>query len=330
LPGDVNHVLKLARRIFLGLIALTAVAVACGSAYQAAMEARDDRKYPAPGKLVDVDGHRMHIFCQGQGSPTIIVEQGLGAQSLAWAPINERMSGISTVCAYDRVGMGYSDPVGHVTPAEEVARNLNGLLQNAGIADDLVLVGWSAGGMYVREYYRQFPVRVKAMVLVDSTHEHQIQRMGEPANAGSNPLRFDPYLARVGWFRITGQMQERFADSALPAPIRDRLIAINLKSHMPRTWIAEGDGLRADLLAGRSPPNLGSLPLIVLSEGRPDVPFMQERLQTWLELHEELARLSTNGRRIVATQSAHFIHLTEPDLIVDLVAQVVSAVREAR
>jgi pimeloyl-ACP methyl ester carboxylesterase len=330
LPGDLSHFLKLARRIFLGLISLAVVAAACGWAYQAAMEARDDRRFPAPGKLVDVDGHRMHIFCQGQGSPTIIVEQGLGAQSLAWAPINERMSGITTVCAYDRAGMGYSDPVDHATPAAEVARNLRKLLQNAEINDDLVLIGWSAGGMYVREYYRQFPERVKAMVLVDSTHEQQIQRMGEPANAGSNPLRFDPYLARVGWFRITGQMQERFADSPLPAPIRDRLIAINLKSHMPRTWIAEGEGLRADLLAGTSPPNLGSLPLIVLSEGKPDVPFMQEHLQAWLELHEELARLSTNGRRIVATQSAHFIHQTEPDLIVDSVAQVVSAAREAR
>ena len=168
------------------------------------------------------------------------------------------------------------------------------------------------------------------MVLVDSTHEQQIQRMGEPADAGPNPLRFDPYLAAVGWIRLSGQVQERFANSPLPQPIRDRLIAINLKSHLPRTLIAEGDGLHADLLAGKAPPKLGSLPLIVLSEGKPDIPFMQEHLPTWLELHDELAHLSSSGKQIVATQSAHFIHRTEPDLIVDSVAQVVRAVRETR
>ena len=101
--------MKAAKRILLGLVALVLAAPLLGWTYQTAMEARDDRRYPAPGRFVDVDGHRMHIFCQGRGSPTVIVEQGIGAQSLSWAPINERMSEITTVCAYDRVGMGYSD-----------------------------------------------------------------------------------------------------------------------------------------------------------------------------------------------------------------------------
>ena len=93
--------------------------------------------------------------------------------------------------------------------------------------------------------------------------------------------------------------------------------------------VAEGDAMPADLMQGKPPPGLGHLPLIVLSEGKPNIPFMQERLQTWFELQDELAHLSTQGRHVVATQSAHAIHRTEPDLIVEFVEQVVRAVRRA-
>jgi pimeloyl-ACP methyl ester carboxylesterase len=297
-----------------------------GAIYQAAMEARDEARFPPPGRLVDVDGHRMHIFCEGSGTPTVIVEQGIGAQSLGWAPLNGRMSAITTVCAYDRAGMGYSDPLDHATPATEVARRLHALLGKIGI-DDIVLVGWSAGGMYSREYFRQFPERVKGMVLVDSSHEQQLSRMGDPDVGYFNPLKVDRFLVPIGWIRLTGRVEQRFANSPLPAPVRDRLVALNLKSRLPRTMLAEGAGFRADLTANRTPPSLGSLPLIVLSEGRPNIPFMQERIQTWFQLQDELAHLSTRGRHIVATESAHAIHRTEPDLIFNAVREVVAAAR---
>jgi pimeloyl-ACP methyl ester carboxylesterase len=291
------------------------------------MEFRDDRRFPPPGSLVEVEGRRMHIHCQGHGSPTVIVEQGIGAQSLGWAPLNEHMSTITTVCAYDRAGMGYSEPLGHSTPATEVAHRLHALLENAAIDDDIVLVAWSAGGMYSREYYRQFPERVKGMVLVDSSHEQQLSRMGDPDVGYVNPLKMDRYLAPLGWTRLSGVVEKRFAQSPLPPPIRERLIGLNLKSHLPRTLLAEGEGFRADLTANRAPPDLGNLPLIVLSEGKPNVPYMQERIQTWFRLQDELAHLSTRGRHIVARQSAHAIHRTEPDLIFSAVQEVVKTAR---
>ena len=319
--------MKAFRRILLAVVVLVVAAPVAGWIYQRVMESRDDARFPPPGRLLDVDGHRMHIFCQGQGSPTVVVEQGVGSQSLAWAPINEHMSAITTVCAYDRAGMGYSEPLDRPTPATEAVRRLHTLLERAGITDDIVLVGWSMGGIFAREYYRQFPGKVKGMVLVDSSHEQQLERLGDPDVGYVNPFRREQYLAPFGWIRLRGVIQERFANSPLPAPIRDRLIAINLKSHMPRTMVLEGDGFRADLNANRSPPNLGNIPLIVLSEGKPNNPFMQEHIQTWFQLQEELAHLSTNGRHIVATQSAHAIHRTEPDLILDAVREVVSAAR---
>ena len=319
--------MKLVGRIVLGLVGFAALLLATGATWQAAMEARDDREFPPPGRLVDVNGHLMHIHCQGEGSPVVVVEQGVGSQSLGWAPLNEQLATITTVCAYDRPGMGYSDPVDHPTPATEIARNLNKLLQNAGLTEDIVLVAWSAGGIYSREYYRQFPERVKGMVLVDSSHEQQLFRLGDPDVGYRNPLRTDRWLAPIGWVRLRGSVPKLFENSPLPEPIRDRLIAINLKTHMPRTMVFEGDAMRADLEENHSPPNLGDIPLVVLSEGAPNIEFMQERMDKWYELQDELANLSSRGQHIVATKSAHAIHRTEPELIVEAVRQVVQAAR---
>jgi pimeloyl-ACP methyl ester carboxylesterase len=314
------------RRPLIAMMALVVAIPILGAIYQATMEARDDRRFPPPGKLIEVDGHRMHIFCQGAGSPTVIVEQGVGVHSLAWAPLNERMSTITTVCAYDRAGMGYSDPLDHPVPAADAVRRLHTLLERAGIGD-IVLVGWSMGGMYSREYYRQFPDQVKGMVLVDSSHEQQLVRMGDPDVDYVNPLRTQRYLAPFGWPRLSGEVERRYASSPLPAPIRDRLIALNLRTSTPRTMVFEGDSFRADLAANRTPPSLGNIPLVVLSEGKPNIQFMQERIENWFKLQDELAHLSTNGRHIVATQSAHAIHRTEPDLIFNAVHDVVTEVR---
>lgn len=320
--------MKAIRKIALSFIALMIVAPLAGWAYQRICEARDDRRFPPPGRLVDVDGHRMHIFCQGQGSPTVLVEQGIGAQPLSWALLNQRLAEITTVCAYDRAGMGYSEPLDHPTPASQVASRLHELISRAGIDDDIVLVGWSAGGMYAREFYRQFPARVRGMVLVDSSHEQQWQRMPSPDEGWDNSLRMDQYLAPIGWIRLSGRVPRQLAKSPLPPEIRDRLIALRLKSALPGTLIAEGIGFRADLTANRNPPSLGSLPLIVLSEGKPDDDFMKANLRTWFKLQDELARLSTRGRHVVAEQSAHNIHRTEPELIVSAVREVVQAVRD--
>jgi pimeloyl-ACP methyl ester carboxylesterase len=190
----------------LGVVVLVVAAPVMGWIYQLAMEARDDARFPPPGRIVDVDAHRMHIFCQGSGSPTVIVEQGIGAQSLGWAPINERMSAITTVCAYDRAGMGYSDALDHATPATEVARRLHTLLGKVGIED----IGCRS--------------------------------------------------------------------SCCP---RANQTTRSCRKH----------------------------------------------IHTWSELQDELAQLSSNGRHIVATGSAHAIHRTEPQLIVNALREVVAAAR---
>jgi pimeloyl-ACP methyl ester carboxylesterase len=316
-------------RILIGLLILSVLFLAVGWTYQRIAEHRDTRRYPPPGELHSVNGRLMHIHCRGSGSPTVIVEQGLGGPSIDWNEINGRMSKITRVCDYDRAGMGHSEPAYRPTIAADVAKNLNSLLRSANIDDDLILVGWSAGGMYAREYYRQFPARVKGLVLVDTPHELTLSRMPpQPSNQENlDGLMRKYYLAQFGWLRLSGEIEGQYADAPLSGPDKRRLIAIFQKAHTYRTLADEGIGFELDLARGVAPPSLGDLPVVVIAEGKPRHPYMQENLARWHELQQELANLSSTGRLVIATNSAHFIHRTEPELILKAVSDVVDSVR---
>lgn len=316
-------------RVIVGLLILAATPLAGGWAFQWVAESRDNRRFPPPGELHRVNGRAMHIHCRGKGSPTVVIEQGIGGPSIDWNPINEQMAQITRVCDYDRAGMGYSEPAGKPTRSADVVANLHALLREAKIDDDLVLVGWSAGGMYAREYYRQFPERVKGLVLVDSPHEQSLQRMPpQPRNQENLDGLLRKYsLAQFGWLRLSGEVEQMYANAPVSEQDRQRLVAIFEKSHTYRTLYDEGVGLEQDLAAGVKPPSLGNLPVVVIAEGAPRHPYLQENLALFHELQEELANLSTDGLFVVAQDSAHFIHRTEPELILQAVREVVDAAR---
>jgi pimeloyl-ACP methyl ester carboxylesterase len=315
--------------IMLTPFALAILALAAGWTWQRIAERRDDRLYPPPGHLYAVSGRLTHIYCQGTGSPTIIIEQGIGGPSIDWNDINRRMAGDTRVCDYDRAGMGYSEPAWRPTRSTDVARNLHGLLAAARMDDDIVFVAWSAGGLYAREYFRQFPDRVKGMVLVDSAHEQTVTRMPpQPGNQDNlDHLMRQYHLAQFGWLRLKGEIAHQYADAPLPEDDRRRLVAFFLKTHTWHTLADEGIGLEQDLARGAPPPSLGDMPLVVIAEGNPRHPYMKENLAKWHELQGELAALSTRGRLVIAQNSAHFIHRTEPGLIVNAARDVVREVR---
>ena len=132
-------------------------------------------------EMVVVGGHRLHIDCVGQGSPTVILESGLGTMSVDWANVQPEVAKTTRVCAYDRAGTGWSEPGPEPRDPQQIARELHTLLGNAGIDGPYVLVGQSFGGLYVRMYAAQYPKEVEGMVLVDASHPGHV----DPPPAGS-------------------------------------------------------------------------------------------------------------------------------------------------
>jgi pimeloyl-ACP methyl ester carboxylesterase len=221
-------------RIFIWLLAGIFVLATLGAIYQVLATKSDQQKYPAPGQIVDIGGYRLHIYCMGEnqdGSPTVLLEQGAGGITAAWVRMLPEIAKVTRVCAYDRAGMGWSDASSEPRDAEHIATELHSLLHNAGVPGPYVLVGWSFGGLYVREYRGQYPEEVSGMVLLDSSHPDQWT--STPAGKAqyesfAHMYTVAPSLARLGVMRVMGIFNP---DSGLPDPQNGELKA---SSRQPR------------------------------------------------------------------------------------------------
>src|SRR5215208_3481060 len=118
-----------------------------GYIYEPMAEAADAKAYPPPGQLVDVGGYRLHINCAGTGSPTVVIEAGLGDWSTSWAGyVQPEVAKTTQVCTYDRAGMGWSEAGPLPRDAAQYTKDIHTLLQNANIPGPYVMVGHSLGG----------------------------------------------------------------------------------------------------------------------------------------------------------------------------------------
>ena len=141
--------------------ALLALAV-IGAIYQAVATEIDRRTYPPPGQLVEVGGHRLHLHCVDQGTPTVILEAASGGMSAHWVRVQQEVARTTRACAYDRAGLGWSEPGPGPRDARQISSELHTLLGNAGIEGPYVLVGHSYGGLYVRTHADRYPDEVGA------------------------------------------------------------------------------------------------------------------------------------------------------------------------
>lgn len=225
----------------------------------------------------------------GSGGPVVVFEAGLGDNLETWKSVQEEVSRFTETFSYNRAGYpGSPDAVG-TRDAATVVAELRALLAQRGLRPPYLLVGHSLGGLYVQYYARNFPNEVTGLVLVDSSHWDQRERM------------------RV----------------ANPSSARDAARQASGLSGITR----EESG--AFELTGRqvhdSPP-LRPMPFIVLSAGKmargSDV-----SVQFWHELQRELAAQLPQARHTIAERSEHFIQRQQPQFVWAAVRDIVVALR---
>src|ERR1051326_6282542 len=171
--------------------------------YELVTDAADARAYPLPARMVDVGGHRLHVTCLGTGSPTVVIERGLGDWSASWRSwVQPEAARTIRVCAYDRAGMGYSEPGPLPRTAAHFAQELHRLLQHADIRGPYFVVGHSSGSLTVRVSADAYPAEVVGVVLIESTSPSRATHAApstppEPA-APASGLSIATLTARLG------------------------------------------------------------------------------------------------------------------------------------
>lgn len=327
-------------RLLATTAALLVALVLAGALYQSHRSAADREAYPPPGRLVDVDGIEMHIDCRGTGTPQVVLEAGLTSGSASWMLVHDALAEVTRVCAYDRPGIDWSEPIGRSADAAEIAARLKRLLEVAGTEGPTILLGMSAGGVYVREYQRTWPGGIVGMVLVDSSHEQQGRRLPEIEAAGAMEKRVAlcAWLQPIGVIRAFSLLDGLLDQFELPPGPREVIRANLYQSHSCASIRAEMQSFAGEVLDAEPPTSLGGLPLVVLSQGKePEgveaigltVEAAREQRKVWNVLQDELTALSTRGRRIVATRSGHVIQFDQPQLLIDAVADLVLELRES-
>ena len=327
-------------RILGGLIALLALLGGVGAVWQASRVAAELERFPPPGERFEIDGLALHLDCRGEGTPTVVLEAGLGSGSDSWFLVHDAMAAQTRVCAWDRPGMAWSAPSFVPITSDANADRLHALLASAGVDGPVVLLGMSAGGVFVREYYARHPEHVVGMVLIDSSHEQQGARMPEFPDGGFNTvLQACAWLQPLGLPRLLGAAEVAIDSYGVEIEGEAREFAIaNLnRSHTCASLLAESEGFDGEVVDAEPPRSLGDLPLIVVSQGRaPEIDEeagMTEELvaafaEVWTELQLELTALSSRGERRIAEESGHVIQLDQPKAVIDAVRDMVTLVRE--
>ena len=337
------------RRALLVLGAVSGLATGCRVAN--AQNSTDAPPLPAPGKLVDIGGWRLHLNCTGErrpGHPTIILESGVGDFSVDWTLVQPGVATFARVCSYDRAGDGWSDIGPHPRTFRQIVYELHTLLDRAGERPPYVLVGHSYGGWLVQLYQSTYRADVVGMVLVDPGVDDPLRMMPDGRVVRSSSLattRAVPGIRPAGPLRIADippqamtQIRAGLTSARQRAnePPRDKLPA---DAQRMRAWALGSVGhvlaavnpfeyeelaaLRAQ--AGSGPHSLGDLPLVVLTRGLPDEtgPDAAAREQDHKQELAAIARRSRRGQNIVAAQSGHHIPLDEPELVVSTIRDVV-------
>jgi pimeloyl-ACP methyl ester carboxylesterase len=318
-----RRVLRGISRTLAALFGLLVVLGLTGAGYEAIAAAGDARRYPAPGQLVDVGGYRLHIQCVGTGSPTVVLDAGLSGSSLDWGLVQPELGRTTRVCAYDRAGMGWSDPGPQPRTPRQIAGELHTLLTNAGVAGPYVLVGHSLGGKNVRLFAQQHPDEVAGMVLVDARGEYVDANTAPAEKQGfQQALAAQAILYRVtrsvGLVRLIGA--SLWGGPAMPRAVRTEGMLFQTSQRGIDAQNAEALERAADDAELQAAPSLGDRRLIILAaeQNMTGTPY-------WAEAQRRQAALSTNGHLIVATGSGHYIHWEQPALVIDAVRQVVEA-----
>jgi pimeloyl-ACP methyl ester carboxylesterase len=295
-----------------------------GGGYETMRESIDAAAYPPPGQLIDVGGHRLHLNCTGSGSPTVVLEPGLGEVSPAMGWIAPVVARDTRVCVYDRAGRGWSDPAAGPQDAVQTAAELHTLLDRGHIPGPYVLAGHSFGGLYVLTFAATYPDQVAGLVLLDSTAP--VPGPIPPTKAGSYDLvgrisALLPALAHLGAAHLIGDSYD-----SLPPRAGDQARATVSTAHSVKSFVNEFfEGSRSTHQAA-SLVNFGSKPLIVVTAGR-------EHDAAWMAAQDKLVTLSTNSRHQIVADATH------PSLVLDetdaaaasqAIRDVVAAVRTSR
>jgi pimeloyl-ACP methyl ester carboxylesterase len=314
------------RRVLVISTTVVVIAAGLGVLAQSLLSARDSAQYPAPGRLVDIGGYRLHLHCAGSGSPTVLLEAGGGETALSWDKVQPGVARLTRVCSYDRAGLGWSDSGPQPRTSRQLVAELHTLLAKANVPGPYLFVAHSFGGLNALLYTSTYPQEVAGLVLVECQSGDIFDRMPtfrRFIEDQVSALAVQRLLAPFGLVRLYVERGGFDAALALYLPADRPIVKAQLEQ--TRFLTTAYDEERAMEESARqvqaAQHAYGSLPLVVITRGRytPD-----DDRAGWEGVQNDLARLSTHSVHLVAAHSDHAVTLEQPELVIAAIQGVIA------
>ena len=307
----------------LGLLIILAIT---GLLYERLAQRRVADQYPPPGQLIAINGRRLHLNCQGTGTPAILLDAGQGGWSSDWRNIMEEVVELGRVCAYDRAGYGWSDPADDERSPQALADDLAALLVAAQVEPPYLLVAFSHAGLPARIFAARHANHMAGMVLVDPATEFDnailSEELMQQQRATLGIFQGFALAARLGLVRLLDPASMAGSAPFISTRPADPDLYYTFVAH-PRWWQSSAREFQSHLtdahLAQVAEEGvLPNIPLIIIGAGEVESSNTAlAHLQTARQAHlRALAAQAPQGEYILAEGATHDILGERPDLIV--------------
>jgi pimeloyl-ACP methyl ester carboxylesterase len=331
-------------------IATAGLAILAGWVYQQVGTARDRRRFPPPGELVELQGRALHLLAMGAGSPTVVFESGLMSTGLSWQDIQPEIAKETRTVSYDRAGLGWSDPGPVPRDAEQIVKELQQLLEQAHVSPPFILVGHSFAGLTTRLFAARYPEEVAGLVLIDpvvpgewnppSAHNQARLRTGARILRRASVLsrwgaiRFVSFLLQVGIKPLAEPLVRLMSRGApkgdgtsssplfwnLPPSERNMAGVFWVQPKFTETIASQLENFPRSAAQVAASENLSDVPVTVISAANTPAERKKEQIAT--------AQLSSFGKHLLAAHSGHWVMTDEPDVVLQAIREMIERVRQ--